>query len=419
MLIQFSFSNYKSFREEAILDMTATKITEHMDRIVAKGNEKLLLAAAIYGANASGKSNVLEAFRFMKQYVANSFAYGGDSNEDEPPQHRVVRTPFLFDNYSKSKPSTFEVFFALPGDEKQKTYNYGFSIEDDRVKEEWLNIKAKSSSTYKSVFYREEDKLDISGLPKAAKNNILISLEKEVLVVSLGAKLKIEILKAIRDWFYTVVFVDFGNPIENAILSLKAPPRFADDKEVQKKVVNYFGSFDSSIVGFKVEKTEKEDGKEGIKIDALHKKEEGGTIGIPLADESDGTLKMFALFPSLHKVLETGGILCIDELNARLHPLLVRNLLISFLNPEINKNNAQIVFTTHDAWQLSNNLLRRDEIWFTEKNAAGNTSLYSLADIVDETGDKIRKDENYERNYLLGKYGAVPELRNIDVQSED
>ena len=127
---------------------------------------------------------------------------------------------------------------------------------------------------------------------------------------------------------------------------------------------------------------------------------------------------MFALYPVLQDTLENGGTLFIDELNARLHPLLVRSIIITFLNPEINKNNAQLVFTTHDSWQLSNNLLRRDEIWFTENDANGVSTLYSLADFVDEDGTKIRKDESYEKNYLLGKYGAIPTLKYFDMFKE-
>ena len=105
----------------------------------------------------------------------------------------------------------------------------------------------------------------------------------------------------------------------------------------------------------------------------------------------------------------------VDELNARLHPLLVRVFLIMFLNPETNPHHAQLVFTTHDSWQLSNDLLRRDEIWFTEKASSGVSTLYSLADFVDNDGAKIRKDENYEKNYLLGKYGAIPTLKCLDM----
>ena len=142
------------------------------------------------------------------------------------------------------------------------------------------------------------------------------------------------------------------------------------------------------------------------------------TTSIPLQHESAGTLKMFALYPMLEDVLSTGGVMFIDELNARLHPLLVRAFIITFLNPEINTKHAQLIFTSHDSWQLNGNMLRRDEIWFSEKNIDGVSNLYSLADFVDEDGVKIRKDENYEKNYLLGKYGAIPSLSNFDMFKE-
>lgn len=128
---------------------------------------------------------------------------------------------------------------------------------------------------------------------------------------------------------------------------------------------------------------------------------------------------MFALYPELQVVLQNGSVYFIDELNARLHPLLVRNFILIFLNPEVNVNHAQLIFTTHDTWQLSNQLLRRDEIWFTEKDTDGVSTLYSLADFINEDGTKIRKDESYEKNYLLGKYGAIPTLKTIDILKED
>ena len=128
---------------------------------------------------------------------------------------------------------------------------------------------------------------------------------------------------------------------------------------------------------------------------------------------------MFALYPMLQDVLDKGGVFFIDELNARLHPLLVRAFIITFLNPDINKNYAQLIFTSHDSWQLSADILRRDEIWFTDKDKNGISTLYSLADFADESGAKIRKDENYEKNYLLGKYGAIPTLEFFDMFKEE
>ena len=242
-------------------------------------------------------------------------------------------------------------------------------------------------------------------------------MEKETPVVSLGAKLKIAKLKFVRDWFLNNDFADFGKPIENYFLSRLIPEGFAESKDVQKKVVDYFAAFDPSIIGFNVETYKVDnDEDEHLKIDAIHKMNDSDqTVSIPLQHESAGTLKMFALYPMLQDVLSNGGVLFIDELNARLHPLLVRTFIITFLDLNINAKHAQLIFTSHDSWQLNGSMLRRDEIWFTEKDSSGVSNLYSLADFVDEDGVKIRKDENYEKNYLLGKYGAIPTLKHLDM----
>ena len=420
MLIQFNFKNFKSFREEVSLDLSATKMTEFSERVVIVGGEKILPVAAIYGANASGKSNIYNAFEYMSEYVAESFKYG-----DEEEKFEEFRpTPFLFDSTSADAESSFEVYFTLPGDESERTYNYGFCLDKEGVTEEWLNSRAKTARKFSTVFYRgtKEEDLDLSGFPKASRDNIQVALEKQVLVISLGAKLKIEKCKVIRDWFLINEFADFGDPFTNFFMSRRLPKGFVEDKGVQQKVVEYFSSFDEHIRDFRIEKVPQEDEskEERYKIIALHKKIDSDEMAeIPLGLESAGTLKMFALYPELQEVLEKGSVFFIDELNARLHPLLVRNFLLTFLNPEININHAQLVFTTHDTWQLSNQLLRRDEIWFVEKDERGVSTLYSLADFVDEDGSRIRKDESYEKNYLLGKYGAVPTLKSIDIFKEE
>lgn len=413
MLIQFRFQNFKSFRDDTILDLSATKITEHGDHVVALGNEKLLPVAAVFGANASGKSNVIEAFRFMATYVLESFMYGGDREKEKIEKLRP--TPFLFNTTSQEAESSFEVYFVGAGSRDEKTYNYGFALNREGITEEWFNTKAKTAPNYRRIFYRSKTELDLPGISKKRQENILLALEKETLVVSLGAKLKIDVLKTVRDWFYDLNFADFSDPIENVFLSSRIPQGFSKDKLVQRSTVSYLSSFDPSIIDFQVEVLKEDEDVSRVKINAVHRTQDGGTAAIPLEQESSGTLKMFALYPSLQDTMEKGSVLVVDELNARLHPLLVRSFLLTFLNLEINTNHAQIIFATHDAWQLSNNLLRRDEIWFTEKDEDGASCLYSLADFVDEDGTKIRKDENYEKNYLLGKYGAIPTLKYLDV----
>lgn len=420
MLIQFSFENYKSFKDEATLDLSATKITEFSDRVVTIGNEKILRVAAVYGANASGKSNIYSAFEFMSNYVVHSFKY----EDDEDSIKEMRPAPFLFSDETENADTSFEVYFTLPGDKAEKIYNYGFCVGNNGVTEEWLNSKAKSARKFSPVFFREvaTNTLELSGLPKASRANIEIALEKQVLVISLGAKLKVAKCKQIRDWFLNNEFADFGDPATSFFMHTRLPRGFVDDPEVRANVVKYFSSFDETIKDFRVEKvpSEASDGKDDIyKVTAIHNKIGSDQVAeIPLQDESAGTLKMFALYPELHEVLQKGGVYFIDELNARLHPLLVRNFILTFLNPEVNANYAQLVFTTHDTWQLSNQLLRRDEIWFTEKDDQGVSTLYSLADFVDEGGVKIRKDESYEKNYLLGKYGAIPILKSIDLIQE-
>lgn len=420
MLIQFNFKNFKSFREETTLDLSAARMTEFSDRVVTIGNEKILPVAAIYGANASGKSNIYSAFEYMSEYVVNSFKYGDEEEKFE--EYRP--TPFLFDSISSDAESSFEVYFTVTGDKAEKIYNYGFCVDREGITEEWLNVKAKTARKYSTVFYRNtvENELDLSGFPKNSRNNIQVALEKQVLIVSLGAKLKISECKIIRDWFLVNEFADFGDIFTNFYLSRRLPRRFVEDKEVQNRVIEYLSSFDEHIKDFKIEKIpyDEENKRDAYKINVLHKMIDSNDMAeIPLSMESAGTLKMFSLYPELQKVLERGSVFFIDELNARLHPLLVRNFVITFLNPEINKNHAQLIFTTHDTWQLSNQLLRRDEIWFVEKNSQQISTLYSLADFVDEDGSRIRKDESYEKNYLIGKYGAIPTLKNIHIIKED
>lgn len=420
MLIQFNFKNFKSFREEAILDLSAAKMTEFSGRVITVGSEKVLPVAAIYGANASGKSNIYSAFEYMSDFVAESFKYGGE--EEKFAEYKP--TPFLFDSTSADAESSFEVYFTLDGDKTEKTFNYGFCVNKEGVTEEWLNSKAKTARKYSRVFYRglDEKDLDLSGFPKSSRDNLQVALEKQVLIISLGAKLKIAKCKNIRDWFLANEFADFGDPFTNFFMSRRLPKGFVDNKEVQHKVVDYFASFDEHIKDFKIEKVphDGESKDESYTIKALHRKMDSEEMAeIPLVMESAGTLKMFALYPELQEVLEKGSVFFIDELNARLHPLLVRNFILTFLNPEINENHAQLVFTTHDTWQLSNQLLRRDEIWFVEKDEDGVSTLYSLADFVDEDGSRIRKDESYEKNYLIGKYGAIPTLKSIDIFRED
>ena len=419
MLIQFNFRNYKSFRDDTSLDMTATRISEFSNHVVENGGDKVLSLAAIYGANASGKSNVYEAFRFMKEYVVNSFGYGGSNHFGE--QMKV--TPYLLDTDSRNEDSEFEVFFTNPTDKRERVYQYGFCIKGTNIIEEWLYTKAKTSrDVYKTIFYRKEgEELVTEGLPNKAADNLKVSLEDETLIVSLGAKLKIDILKQVRDWFANNAVVDFGSTDMDYFGLDKLPEGFTSDEEVRNRVVEYLSSFDNSIVGFEVEETRSLDEKaeKNYKISTLHRvKGREELQRIPLMSESSGTLKMFALYPILKTVFENGSVLFADELNSKLHPLLGRNIMLSFLMPEINPNHAQLIMTTHDIWQFSKDFLRRDELWITDKNSEGASSLYSVADFKDETGSKVRMNEALYKNYLVGNYGGIPALKPLGIMEE-
>ncbi len=422
MLIQFNFKNYKSFRDEVSLDLSAARIKEHENHVVDIANDKLLKVAAIYGANASGKSNIYDAFEYMTYYVAESFNFGGEKDSRwKKVNNYPEATPFLFDEKSRYNETTFEVFYVDNAENSGKIYQYGFSLKKNEVVEEWMYSKAKTArNNYRTVFYRKKsEELEMNGFSKNHMENIKASLNQETLIVSLGSRLKIPKLKKVRDWFLNNDVLDFGNPTENFIRSKVLPEGFVDNKEVQKNVVKYFASFDESIQDFNIEKLAQDDEKDSGKnyrIDTLHKTTYSQEMSaIPLTMESSGTLKMFALYPSLKNVLDNGGTLFIDELNARLHPLLVRNIILTFLSPEINTHNSQLIFTTHDIWQFSNELLRRDEIWLVDKNTDGVSELYSLVDFKDEEGNKVHRDETLSKKYLTGSYGAIPALKPMTM----
>ena len=424
MLIQFNFKNFKSFRDEATLDMSATKITEHEDHVVDIANDKLLKVAAIYGANASGKSNVYDAFGYMRYYVSESFKFGDEDGGYRKNDDYTKVTPFLFDEYNCNGETLFEVFYIDNMENTGKTYQYGFVLKGNEVVEEWLYSKAKTArNNYRTIFYRKiGEELEMNGIPKRHIENIKASLNKESLIVSLGAKLRIEKLKSVRDWFLKNDAINFGNPTENLIRSWVVPDEFVNNKEVQRNMIKYFSTFDESIKDFKVEEDladEDDNINKNYLIETIHKKAGGeGIASIPLSQESSGTQKMFALYPHIKEALDNGATLFVDELNARLHPLLVRNIILTFLSPEINSENAQLIFTTHDIGQLSNDLLRRDEIWMVNKNSDGISELYSLADFKDEEGNKVRRDEDLAKKYMLGNYGAIPALKPMKVLRE-
>lgn len=419
MLLKFKFKNFKSFRDEVCLDLTATKITEFSDRNFEVGNIKVLPVASIFGANASGKSNVMDAFRFMCEYIIMSLNFAGGQVNPLLQGGTIKPTPFLFDSKSRDEGSKFEVYFVMNNDKTEKIYQYGFVFNNSIIEEEWLYYKAKTSrEDFKNIFYRSKDENNYDGLEKDKIKNIEVSMQKETLVLTLGSKLKERTLSDIYNWFMQIMNINFGNVAENLFISqMYGILQHMLNENIQKNVVKYLSTFDESIVGMDAQESliDPITKKKTIEINFHHKMiDTGKAMRLPMIMESAGTQKMFNLYPYFNNAIINGCLLFIDELNARLHPLLIRTIVQMFLDKDINTNKAQLIFTSHDVWQLKSDIMRRDEIWFTEKNDKGISNLYSLSDFIDEDGVKVRKDEDYQKNYILGKYGAIPNLKGFE-----
>ena len=419
MLLKFNFKNFKSFRDEVSLDLTATKITEFSDRNFEIGNIKVLPIASIFGANASGKTNVIEAFRFMRKYILDSFFEIEPQSQETFDRIRTKAMPFLFDNITKNSNSKFEVYFVLPNDESEKIYQYGFIVNEYLVKEEWLNYKTKTSREgFKTIYHRASEKIEWKGIDSKIVKNIEVSLKENVLIITLGAILNEQLFINILNYFKYSNVINFGDSEEEYYVFQGAGrARYILDKKYQEDMKKFLSSFDSSIVGISAEEYRSNiyRSRNEIHVYTHHKIIDSEEImKLPMIFESSGTQKMFNLYSFFKGSLLTGNSLWIDELNLKLHPLLIRNIVQMYLNKNINKLNAQLLFTSHDVWQLKSDIMRRDEIWFTEKSEDGVSKLYSLSDFIDDAGEKIRKDEDYQKNYLLGKYGAIPNLKGFE-----
>ena len=416
MLLQFYFSNYRSFEGEGILDMRASGSNELSSHTRNNLNEKVLPITAIYGANASGKSSVFEAFQFMALCVLESLSFS-DDNKKNPYKLKV--DSFKFSD-SRDKPSEFEINYIDKKGKKELYYNYGFKIDNSGILEEYLasntKTRVKRNEEYTYIFKRERSqKLYLDSSIEKFRENLEISLKDKTLLVSLGAKLNINEFIRVRTWFINAEVINFSNSLYGVFLENTLPDNIIESKEVRKNLVSFINSFDDSIIDIEVEKISAidESDSDNYRVFTVHKSDKETSVArISMNEESSGTKKMFSLYQTLLDVLEKGTVFFADELDIKLHPLLMRNILLTFTDKEKNPNNAQLIFTTHNTIYMDMNLLRRDEIWFVEKDN-GVSNIYSLDDITNEKGEKVRKDSNYEKHYLLGNYGAIPNLKNL------
>ena len=416
MLLQFYFSNYRSFEGEGILDMRASGSNELSSHIRNSLNEKVLPVTAIYGANASGKSSVFEAFQFMTWCVLESLSFSDDNKKNS---YKLKVDSFKFSD-SRDKPSEFEINYIDKKGKKELYYNYGFKIDNSGILEEYLAFNTKTgvkrNEDYTYIFKRERNqKLYLDSSIEKFRENLEISLKDKTLLVSLGAKLNIDDFIRVRTWFINAEVINFSNSLYGIFLENTLPDNIIESEKVRKNLVSFINSFDDTIIDIEVEKISAidESDSDNYRVFTVHKSDKGtSTARISMNEESSGTKKMFSLYQTLLDVLEKGTVFFADELDIKLHPLLMRNILLTFTDKEKNPNNAQLIFTTHNTIYMDMNLLRRDEIWFVEKDN-GVSKLYSLDDITNEKGEKVRKDSNYEKHYLLGNYGAIPNLKNL------
>lgn len=407
MLIRFNFKNYKSFKEENCLDMEATSIKEHDYNVVETNGVRLLKVAAIYGANASGKTNVLEAFDFMKRKIL----INDDLKKTIPLVEESIYTYML-----ENGPISMEVEILA---ENNKIYRYGFEIENEKVKSEWLYFKRKTS--FGTIFERNNNKVEMKS-SKIASN---INLDSESLFLNILKKIDKdnEDVNAVYNWFMNTLYLDLGNPNFENMINNKISNNIVSDLKYKEELTKFIRTFDSGIVGLKTKPEKIEDIRNSnnyIEIEVLRKDINGNVKALPFYLESNGTKKMFYLFDYIMKALLQGSKLFIDELDAKLHPILTRYIINLFHNVETNKGNGQLIYSTHDTVNLNKETFRRDEIWFTQKDDNGVSELYSLSDYIldEEDGKKVRNDATYNKDYLTGRYGAIPILKEFDIDYE-
>ncbi len=411
MLIEFRVKNYRSIRDEQVLSLIASKDTElsetNLTPIGIKSLGSVVRSAVIYGPNASGKSNLLRAMAFMRAGIAESATVA------QLGQAYSVQ-PFRLDAATSQQPSEFEITLIESG----IRYQYGFSLTPERIIDEWLLVYRTPKP--QQWFHRRFDVKDgmhhyefsahLTGPRKLWQE----STRPNALFLSTAVQLNSELLRP--------VFTGIVERTRHLGAGLMIAPNFTtallNSQTGKDSVRDFLASADISIsdivamprksfvheikltpVGAAMQTSGEE--REMLVPQFVHETAKG-VARFELHDESAGTQHLYALAAPVLEVLKNGGVLVVDELDSSLHPLLVRRLVSMFHNNTLNPNGAQLIFTTHDISLLDHTLFRRDQIWFTEKDADQATRLYPLTDF------SVRKKEALERGYLAGRYGAIP-----------
>lgn len=422
MLVQFSVDNYRSIKDKVTLSMmTATKDKERCFKI---RNYELLNSAVIYGANASGKSNVVSAMAFMKRVVLNKMKVIQSTD-------MLPHDPFKLNTATQDASSSFEIIFFIDSTK----YRYGFEIDKTTVYAEWLYSDEKGKES--KLFYREMDEEEYinpsfkEGYQFFDKKNLKINISKNQLFLWKCDQNDGIISKGVLRWFS---YFNIMNGVEhNGYINYTMQQM--ENNDFRSEIIKFVKTADIGLEDIQLEETDvpkdmleklmaleklKENNIEAIdfkqvNINTYHSKfdEKNNVVGKEIfeldREESLGTRKFFKMSAPILNTLQEGKILAIDELDASLHPMLTMHLIKLFHNPKVNTKNAQLIFTTHDTNLLKPHLFRRDQIWFTEKDIFGSTHLNALAEFKN-----VRKDADFEKEYIQGKYGAIPYLGKFE-----
>ncbi len=427
MLVQFTLKNYKCFKKEIKFSLIASNYdkntrTKENTFIIEKFGLRLLKSGVTYGANTSGKTKLIEGVKTMKQIILNSSKEG---QIDEA----IGVTPFLLNTETESAPTTFEVIFI----HENELYRYGFEADNKTIHAEWLYHRPKTKET--ELFYRDYQNFELN--KRKFKVNDLIERDRvrpNALLLSVAANWNEKLAVQVFDWLkrfniflgiedtkYSAMKIDNETNRSDLVEFIKKADLGIEDIHVKEKYKGYQVQdtvYATGNVGLVRETSNLEYEENDARYDTnnlktYHKKYDKNNLPVGVVefsmeeDEASGVQKYFALSAPILEILRKGEILFADELVNKLHPNLAYQLIALFNSKETNPNNAQLIFTTHNTNFLSSDLFRRDQIWFVEKDRYGAASLYSLGDFKT---DKVRKEDNFEKNYLKGKYGAIPYL---------
>lgn len=393
MLIEFTFENFKCYRGETTLQMTAAPIGEHAETLIpGPGKKGILPVAAIYGPNGGGKSSVLQALTCLERLVTMPYLVLRARLSKTP---RVECRPYAFEAESRSEATTFCAIFQV-GD---YTYRYILSVLGGEVSEEYLHRRKVGRGAEATLFERSDGAVELgSSLRRKGVNTDVDSMMPYLSFLAINYD--IEAVEEAFGWFLDCQVLDYS---ESSFEDYFMEPRGDDERRL---IVRMLNAMDIDIAGIRYQRDE-----DGLEIYLTH--ESGDGTELELGEESNGTRKLLNLVPPFLRALESGCLVVSDELDAKLHPKLLRYLITLFTNREINRNGAQLVFTSHDMTTLNSSVFRRDEIWFAAKTPEGPSTLYSLSDIVDVDGKRVRTQNAYDRQYLAGRYGADPYLRSM------